>query len=509
MIVDRRARLDVQKGIDEGRSALERNRMGQFATPPELAASITREALRLFGTRTIRFLEPALGTGAFFEALVTTVDASRIESALGVELDPTFADASQRLWRGSPLRIRNEDFTLARPERHERFNLVLTNPPYVRHHHLEPAHKAALVRASEGVIGGKVSGLSGLYIHFALLAHRWLEEGAVCAWLIPSEFMDVNYGDALKSYMLDRVELLRVHRFCPSDVRFSDALVTSTVVFFRNATAPADHRVRFSYGPDLEMPELEGTVSVERLRTERKWSRLPAEAEEEGSDVVRLGDLVTIRRGIATGDNGFFILSRERASELGIPSEFLRPVLPSPRHLRQEAIERADDGFPILDRSMVLIDCKVPEADIERAHPRFYRYLQEGKRQKVDEGYLARSRTIWYSQEARKPSPLLCTYMGRSRDGRSPFRIILNRSEAIATNVYLMLYPKPWLQPFADHAGVLASRIREVGAASFTGEGRVYGGGLHKLEPKELARLPLEVPPEWRAAIESQPSLDL
>jgi adenine-specific DNA-methyltransferase len=34
--------------------------------------------------------------------------------------------------------------------------------------------------------------------------------------LIPSEFMDVKYGGPLKQYLLDKVTLLRIHRFDPN-----------------------------------------------------------------------------------------------------------------------------------------------------------------------------------------------------------------------------------------------------------------------------------------------------
>jgi adenine-specific DNA-methyltransferase len=61
---------------------------------------------------------------------------------------------------------------------------------------------------------------------------------------------------------------------------------------------------------------------------------------------------------------------------------------------------------------------------------------------------------------------------------------------ATATTIYLMLYPKP------AFAKVLLNRpelLKEVWQAldrisdqALIGEGRVYGGGLHKLEPREL-----------------------
>src|SRR3712207_8732435 len=40
-------------------------------------------------------------------------------------------------------------------------------------------------------------------------------EGGAAAWLIPSEWMDVNYGDKVKEYLLTRVTLERIHRFDP------------------------------------------------------------------------------------------------------------------------------------------------------------------------------------------------------------------------------------------------------------------------------------------------------
>src|SRR5208337_3954053 len=91
--------------------------------------------------------------------------------------------------------------------------------------------------------------------------------------------------------------------------------------------------------------------------------------------------------------------------------------------------------------------------------------------------------------------PFVCTYLGRGnvKSGR-PFRFILNHSCATVTNVYLALYPKSVLaQPLKGNSS-LARRIWEIlnriQPESMLTEGRVYGGGLHKLEPKELARVP-------------------
>ena len=150
---------------------------------------------------------------------------------------------------------------------------------------------------------------------------------------------------------------------------------------------------------------------------------------------------------------------------------------------------------------LYLLDCSEPEDKIKASWPRFYAYLQKGREEDIHASYLASHRAPWYSQEQRPPAPFLCTYMGRSTNGKHPFRFIWNRSDATAHNVYLMLYPKSRLQEALNSHPELAAKVFEalqsVTPGQFISEGRVYGGGLHKVEPKELAQIPA------RAVLES------
>lgn len=84
--------------------------------------------------------------------------------------------------------------------------------------------------------------------------------------------------------------------------------------------------------------------------------------------------------------------------------------------------------------------------------------------------------------------------MGRGSDTDRPFRFILNHSDALVTNMYLMLHPTQRMQSwFAEDRRTRLTKVHEA-LLSLTGDdfrrgGRVYGGGLHKIEPKELAAL--------------------
>ena len=59
-----------------------------------------------------------------------------------------------------------------------------------------------------------------------------------------------------------------------------------------------------------------------------------------------------------------------------------------------------------------------------------------------------------------------------------------------------MLYPKPQLAKAAAKRPALVRQVWEylntIRPADLLGEGRVYGDGLHKLEPKELGNVPVK-----------------
>jgi hypothetical protein len=486
-------RLVEQTRLDSLKTAPERNKWGQFATPPALALSLARYAQTLLGQTPVRFLDPAVGTGSFFSAASQAFGQTNIAAATGIELDALFAQSAAALWADQGLHVVKGDFTKQRSPA-QPFNLVLTNPPYVRHHHLAAAEKDRLRAQLMRSLQLEISGLAGLYCYFLLLCHDWMEEQGLAVWLIPSEFMDVNYGVTLRRYLTERVTLLHIHRFCPTDVQFTDALVSSAVVVFRKAPPPPGHASRFSFAGPIERPQTEAQVPLETLRRSRKWTQFPATAAVSETGEPALGDVFAIKRGLATGSNSFFILTEEDIEHWRIPRQFMRPILPGPRHLAGDVIDALPNGGPDVSPRLYLLDCDEPEERIKDDWPRFHEYLQAGRVRKIHEAYLASRRAPWYSQERRPPAPFLCTYMGRSRNGKCPFRFIWNRSQATAHNVYLMLYPAGSLRAALKTHPELQENVFEalqrITPAQLLSEGRVYGGGLHKVEPRELAQIP-------------------
>lgn len=489
-------RQTLQAELDGQKTQEERNIMGQFSTPNMLANDVLTHAKNIFPKRgKVRFLDPAFGTGTFYSALNNVFPESRIEAATGFEIDEHYGKPASKLWEGTDLNYQLADFTKQNPPAEdEKYNLIICNPPYVRHHHINGQKERLQAKALEAA-NMKLSGLAGLYCHFMALAHPWMKKNGIAGWLIPSEFMDVNYGHAVKDYLLNEVTLLQIHRFDPSDVQFDDALVSSAVVWFRNKKPGKTHKVKFTYGGTIDAPTHDKDVSVSVLGKENKWTRFPLSEEREENNEPRLNDFFAVKRGIATGDNKFFVLTREQIEIRRLPLEQFRPILPSPRYLNVSEIKSDENGYPEIENQLFVLDCKLPFDEVKRNYPELNKYLEEGIQAGVSERYLCKSRKIWYSQEQRYESLFYCTYIGRSdKEGKKPFRFILNRSKAIVSNSYLILYPKPLLEKEIKEKPELNEQLLQalnrITGKAMTDEGRVYGGGMHKMEPKELANVP-------------------
>ncbi len=66
-------RITLQSFLDGQKSLLERNKLGQFATPSPLAREIVEETLKILDQKNIKLLEPSVGTGSFILNLLSCV----------------------------------------------------------------------------------------------------------------------------------------------------------------------------------------------------------------------------------------------------------------------------------------------------------------------------------------------------------------------------------------------------------------------------------------------------
>jgi len=502
-------------GKNEGDSKKSKNSKSKareiHLTPPELAREIAEYAVQLIEPpdSKISFGDPAVGTGAFYAALLQVLPREQISSAIGIDISAEQVAAAQWRWSHRGMKAMIGDYL--HMDRLQRRNLILANPPYLRHQEIAPKYKQELRERASVKMRMRVSARSGLYVYFLLLSHEWMKPDAVAAWLIPSEFMQTAYGAVVRHYLTHKVQLVRIHQFGHDDPQFENAMVLPAVVVFRNRPPSPGQSALISVGGTLAGPKKGELIRLEELRHQAKWVVTRRSSRNEHASDIRVGNVFIVRRGIATGANEFFVMERTRAAKLGIPTQALRPLLPKARTLEGDIVEREPDGYPHVQTQLCLLDCQLSEDEIRARYPDLMNYLTSVKEAGILKRNLVRRRHPWYKQEQREPAPFLCTYMGRGRGGGPPIRFIWNKSDAVATNTYLMLYPRAGLATLLQKKPGLANEIfallQDTARETVSEKWRVHAEGLYKIEPGELLDVRFPSNPIWlKEAIALEPA---
>lgn len=323
--------------------------------------------------RELRVLDPACGAGTLLVTMFTQLDqllarlapqvkasvrrARIIENSLfGVDVNPWALTVTRlRLSLASHGAVDgSSDFQLLHgdcllSEFQCPFDLIVGNPPYVRHEQIRDplgtlapaAYKHALTartktRLPQLFAQHKLSRACDLYVYFYFLGLALLKEGGALCFVSSSSWLDVAFAASLRSAVAAHLALLIDHdrnrSFAAADVNTVIALLSASPTNGANFV-----RVELPFAQLL--PEhLEAKRHVSRADLARharagwgaRFLRAPASFTRLAHGLRPLGTQFSIGRGRRTGHDAFFYLSAEDIERFAIEQRFLRPLIKSP-----------------------------------------------------------------------------------------------------------------------------------------------------------------------------------
>jgi len=460
-----------------------RRAAGQFFTPRWIAVGMARWVI---ATNPVAILDPACGLGMLLNACREQGYTGKL---VGHELDPELVgrlrDAKDVL---GDMEIQQGDF-LDMPW--EPLPAAIVNPPYNRFQRRELPQRLQLELAR--MLGVTASGYTNQYALFLYSVVSRLKPGGRAAFIVPSEFLATGYGVQVKEFLMRNGRLEHLVLFDPAIRVFPEAATTACVLLFGASTSETLkvwhlHAERESnIFEDIcseEERQFPDTMLVRSsLDSRANWQGL-GKVGADTSRFVNFGTFGSIKRGIATGANEFFVLSDLRAKALGLKSMELVPCIAN----ASSASGFVFDEFHLallksLDKPCFLFDGQAAQNESVR------RYLEEGERQGYHQRYLTKMRKPWYKLESRRPAPLLLAVFGREG-----FKVVLNRSCAVNLTAFHGFYPFP---EFERLIPLIWLYLQTPTARSiYIEQQRSYGDGLKKLEPGDWTKLKV---PDWRA----------
>ena len=472
----------------------ERRDLGAFYTPQEMTDFVTAWALR---SASDTVLDPGCGDAAFLSSAVRRLrqlgagdrDVSR--QVHGIDLNPDAVATAGEVLEAEGVRnpqIQGGNFFFFRTEGAPRLqstvDALIGNPPYVRYQLFRDENRAEGLRAAaaNGVI---LPALTSSWAPYVVHAASFLRPGGRIALVLPGELLHVGYAAALRDFLLRSFEGLTLVTF--EEKVFPGAL--EEVVILMGTKGAGDGRIRVKNLQSLNdlSPGPESVLSSARtvdVAQGTRWFTTILESSIASSALTiakrarfqPLSSLGRVDIGVVTGANDFFVLSKSEVEELDLPTGVLLPALSKAVHVQGTRFTEQDwKGIRDADAGAYLM--LISEADRKGA---VAKYVAEGERRSLHTRYKCRTRTPWFRVPYVRRPNLFLTYMSHI----SP-RLVTNEAGATHTNtvhgVFLSnpLLAKPLAVAFLNSATLLSTEI----------EGRSYGGGVLKLEPREAMKV--------------------
>ena len=374
--------------------------------------------------------------------------------------------------------------------------LILGNPPFTRHQLLTPEEKRLARNAAGSLLDSGLAGLSSYFL--AATLHELGADDALCL-LLPGNWLETHYGRPLRehlwSLMQRRVEF---HVFSNELKLFPGAQVSAMVIAVGPQGRHSEPLVSFRPWLDVDgrvQPSSEhihdrskpppssfsAAVLFAQGREHKESHDSPSlhRSSSVPERTVALSTFAVVRRGVATGNNAFFMLTDSDANK--VPREALRRALMRIGHVQRDILDTAEhDRIGATGRRRWLLDLNDPAL---RDDPLVCTYIEMGEDEGSDQGVLMSARSFWYIVERVEPPQLLINPMSKST-----FRVVENVVGAVPSNSIYGIY-------LTDHADdeaytALTEWLRgEDGQSAIQTRTRAHSDGLMKLEPRALGSI--------------------
>jgi adenine-specific DNA-methyltransferase len=524
-----------------------RRPLGQFWTPMPIAELMTQWAIQ---SSSDRVLDPAFGSGIFLLTVARRLGQLGVspdagfQQIAGVELSPLvwlmgltnvllrYPTAQPRLQRGdfviperaptavlkesgAPYRLGylesvGQQLSLPGMEVRapcafpDRFDAIVCNPPYTRHHHLPEGYKSTWTALMKQEYGIRLSRFSSLFAYFLVQATRMLAPTGRMAFITPTVAFEASYSRQVKEFIRRQLRLCAIITFDESLSVFEGVDTAACITLMQGPGIEQQAgdqiaHVQISKWPGAETVlqiieqgrvvsdewGLSRNIKLEDLGPRQKWTVVGRRNHRTGNDAfVPLSDVARIMRGIATGANKFFVLSDDEVGAWKLNEAYLRPVLTKTREAPGYVFNQTDFerlGNEGKKRWLLYLNGPVTDGTPE-AH-----YVHYGETLGLHQRSLVQTRSLWYTMEQRDPAPIYFTYLSRKKS-----RFIYNQAGVLALNVFLCIYPQaPISRDETMLKALLAVLNSLIAKDSLRLVGRSYGGDTIKIEPREMDRLPV------------------
>lgn len=471
----------VEKNYSKSISLEHRRKFAQFFTPFQLASLMADWLLGNQNLNTV--LEPATGLGVFSRALLNKKSELSIK---GFEVDGTIYSEAKEIFHDIPqFDIHLEDYMFK--DWDNKYDGIICNPPYFKFHDYD---NKRILNEIGNRLKIKLNGFTNLYTLFLLKSIYQLNSNGRLAYIIPSEFLNSDYGKLVKSALIKNKILRHIIVFDFEENVFDDALTTACILLCSNDKNY--QKVKFTTIKKIDELETiqtyianypvnqfdDSTFTYSELDPEIKWRKYyQAQNGIRYKNLIPFSSVARVVRGIATGANDYFTFSKSKANYYGIDEKYLLPCICKAVDVKDNFFTKEKfNSLVNADKQTFLLNAIVAKNE------KVMKYIEIGEKTGIDKKYLTACRTPWYSLENRPPSPIWVSVFNRNG-----LKFVRNEANISNLTTFHCVYPVQGNLFNNVNIDILfAYLLTDVAREIFEDNRREYGNGLQKFEPNDL-----------------------
>lgn len=451
-----------------------RKEFGQFFTPSSVAGLMAKWVMK---HKPKNILDPAFGLGVFYDE-INKIRSSRQSLFTGYEIDNHILTYFDSRHNGNGLRIINDDYLEADISG---FDAIICNPPYMRFQKFLTRHD--VLPKIEKKIGRKLVGYANIASVFLVKALKELNANGRLAFIMPFEFFNAGYGREIKNNLLETNLLKQIIIFSNEKTIFPDAITTVCILFCKKNDKDDGIKITLIEDADKlnQIPDISGfyqhKINKVQLPYHKKWTPIIYSLVSDQQIPIgfcRLSQYGSFKRGIATGANEFFALTRSKIEGLNLGRNNLCKCITKSPQIKKPIF--TEDDFYSLYKTDKPVYCLNVQ---DHQKPEVRNYLRLGEKSGYHKRYLTRARTPWYKIEYRQPAPILFGVFNRGR-----LKVIRNFTQAVNFTCFHSFYPNIFGELLTDKLFIYF--LSDIGQDILKTNKRSYGNNLDKFEPGDL-----------------------
>ena len=202
-----------------------RKESGSYYTPPELVKFMV-VYLKKEKQDFDNVLEPSAGDGRFLPLLLSC--SNHVEA---VELFQEKVQEIEQQYRCEKLTVECENYIRYASINDDRYSLIIGNPPYIS---LKTMNKADIGKAKKFCeeVGLPSSAMQNMWVAFVLASCKLLRPDGTLFFVLPMEFLQVQYAEKLRSYLESKFNT--IHIICFEECVFAEIEQEICLVYLTN-----------------------------------------------------------------------------------------------------------------------------------------------------------------------------------------------------------------------------------------------------------------------------------